>query len=302
MEPKSGVGIPTLSKPLQFPALGWVIYQFLCFWGRYSSTRIFHLEVGEWGSVNPCVVWRSTVNEKVILRRVGDSNSEYTNKNTLAGSFIFRVSFFISGANFHSSSLPSFLRMAVQCCAKSLQSCLTLCDPIDGSPPGSSVPGILQARTLEWVAISFPNAWKWKMKVKLLSRVWLFSTPWTAAYQAPPSLGFSRQEYWSGVPLPSPRLASAAFGEEEDEFDSRKLLPPSYPRMEVLAVNYLKLPGGASGKEPACQCRRLKRCGLDPWVGKIPWRKAWELTPVFLLGEYHGQRSLVDSSPGGYSP
>ena len=85
--------------------------------------------------------------------------------------------------------------------AKSLQSCPTLCDPIDGSPPGSPVPGILQARTLEWVAISFSDAWKWKVKGKLLSRVRLLATPWTAAYQAPLSMGFSRQEYWSGVPL-----------------------------------------------------------------------------------------------------
>ena len=80
--------------------------------------------------------------------------------------------------------------------AKSLQSCPTLCDPIDGSPPGSPIPGILQARTLEWVAISFSNAWKWTVKVKSLSRVWLLATPWTAAYQAPPSMRFSRQEYW----------------------------------------------------------------------------------------------------------
>ena len=87
--------------------------------------------------------------------------------------------------------------------AKSLQSCPTLCDPIDGSPPGSPVPGILLARTLEWVAIAFSNAWKWKVKVKSLSRVQLFETPWTAAHQASPSMGFSRQEYWSGVPLPS---------------------------------------------------------------------------------------------------
>ena len=86
---------------------------------------------------------------------------------------------------------------------KSLQSCLTLCDPIDSSPLGSSVPRILQARILEWVAISFSNAWKWKVKVKSLSRAWLLATPWTRAYQAPPSMGFSRQEYWSGVPLPS---------------------------------------------------------------------------------------------------
>ena len=86
--------------------------------------------------------------------------------------------------------------------AKSLQSCPDLCDPIDGSPPGSPVPGILQARTLEWVAICFSSAWKWK--VKLLSHVRPSVTPWTAAFQAPPSMGFSRQEYWSGVPLPSP--------------------------------------------------------------------------------------------------
>ena len=89
--------------------------------------------------------------------------------------------------------------------AKSLQSCPILCDPIDGSPPGTPVPGILQARTLEWVAISFSNARKWKVKVNSLSRVWLLVTPWTAAYQAPLSIGFSKQEYWSGVPLPSPR-------------------------------------------------------------------------------------------------
>ena len=91
--------------------------------------------------------------------------------------------------------------------AKSRQSCPTLCDPIDGSSPGSSVSGILQARTLEWVAISFSNAWKWKVKVKSLSRVWLLATPWTVAYQAPPSMGFPRQEHWSGVSLPSPCLS-----------------------------------------------------------------------------------------------
>ena len=87
--------------------------------------------------------------------------------------------------------------------AKSLQSCPTLCDPIDGSPPGSPVPGILQAIALEWVAISFSNAWKWKVKGKLLSCVRPSATPWTPAFPAPPSMGFSRQEYWSGVPLPS---------------------------------------------------------------------------------------------------
>ena len=89
---------------------------------------------------------------------------------------------------------------AAAAAAKSLQSCPTLCDPIDGSPPGSPVPGILQARTLEWVAIAFSSAWKWKVEVKSLSGVRLFPTPWR---EAPPFMGFSRQGYWGGVPLPS---------------------------------------------------------------------------------------------------
>ena len=93
--------------------------------------------------------------------------------------------------------------------AKSLQSCPTLYDPIDSSPPGSPVPGILQARTLEWVAIVFHDAWRWKVKVKSLCHVWLLATPWTAAYRAPPSMGFSRHKYWSGVPLPSPRAGGS---------------------------------------------------------------------------------------------
>ena len=96
--------------------------------------------------------------------------------------------------------------LAAAAAAKLLQSCPTLWDHIDGLLPGFSVPGILQARTLEWVAISLSNAWKWKRKGKLLSRVQLLATSWTAAYQAPPSMGFSRQEYWSGVPLPSPEV------------------------------------------------------------------------------------------------
>ena len=102
-------------------------------------------------------------------------------------------------------SAPIYLEeYAAAAAAKLLQSCPTPCDPLDCSLPGSPVPGILQARTLEWVAISFSNAWKWKVKVKSLSRVWLLATPGTAARQAPPSIGFSGQQYWSGVPLPSP--------------------------------------------------------------------------------------------------
>ena len=107
-------------------------------------------------------------------------------------------------SEWHRATTKNSWYRAVAAAAKSLQSCPTLCDPIDGSPPGSLDPGILQARTLEWVAISFSKAWKWNVKVKLLSRVWPSATPWTAAYRAPPSMGFSRQEYWSEVPLPSP--------------------------------------------------------------------------------------------------
>ena len=95
---------------------------------------------------------------------------------------------------------------AAAAAAKLLQSCPTLCDPIESSPPGSAVPGSLEARTLEWVAISFSIAWKWKVKVKSLSRDRLVASPWNAAHRAPPSMGFSRQEYWSGLPLPSPAV------------------------------------------------------------------------------------------------
>ena len=116
--------------------------------------------------------------------------------------------------HYTSSYFPFFSWSIVelQCCvaaaaaAKSLQSCPTLCDPIDGSPPGSTVPGILQARTLEWAAISFSSAWKWKVKGKSLSCVRLFATSWAAAYQVPPSMGFCRREYWSRVPSPSPTV------------------------------------------------------------------------------------------------
>ena len=104
------------------------------------------------------------------------------------------------------SSVQSLNRVLLFSAAKSLQSCPTLCDPIDGSPLGSTVPGILQARILEWVSIFFSNAWKWKVKVKSLSRARLLATPWTGAYQASPSMGISMQKYWSGVPLPFPTL------------------------------------------------------------------------------------------------
>ena len=120
----------------------------------------------------------------------------------------------------HWHSVFSISQASAAAAAKSRQLCPTLCDPIDGSPPGSPVPGILQARTLEWIAISFSNAWKWKW-----SRVQLFTTPWTAAYQAPPSMGFSRQEYWSEALSPS--LSQAPTRQEIDgRFrDEQELIP-----------------------------------------------------------------------------
>ena len=120
----------------------------------------------------------------------------------LVGSWAIIKGFYLKPLSFVSLLYSN----AATAAAKLLQSCPTLCGPIDCIPPGSAVPGILQARTLEWVAISFSNAWKWKVKVKSLSRVRLFMTPWTAAYQAPPSMGFPRQDHWSGLPLPSPLI------------------------------------------------------------------------------------------------
>ena len=148
--------------------------------------------------------------------------------------------------------------------AKSPQSRPTLCDPTDGSPPGFPVPGILQARTLEWIAISFSNAWKWKVKVKSLSRVWLLVTPWTAAHQAPPSMGFSRQEYWSGVPLPSPmggprdcRIKCKSDREREISYDTtymwnlKKLYKWTYlqNRNRLTDITNLWLPKGKGVQE-----------------------------------------------------
>ena len=114
--------------------------------------------------------------------------------------------------------------------------------------------------------------------MKLLSRVRLLATAWTAAYQAPPSMGFSRQEYWSGVPSPSLQSSLAIL----------KMI-----RMQSLLTTSTitwGLPRWLSSEEFACWCRRCRRCGLDPWVRKIPWSKKWQSTPVFLPGKFHGQR------------
>ena len=139
-------------------------------------------------------------------------------------------------------------------------SCVQLCNPIDGSPPDSPIPGILQARTLEWVAISFSKAGKWKVKVKSLSRVRLFATPWTATYQAPPSMGFSRQEYWSGLPLPSPQRVrhNWAINIFMNVFTLEK-----FNKLNI----YGGFPGGSEVKASACNVGDL---GLIPGLGRSP--------------------------------
>ena len=137
------------------------------------------------------------------------SKAHLTSHSRMSGSRWVITPLWLSGSwrsFLYSSSVYSCHRFLISSAsvAESLQLCPTLCNLIDRSPQGSPVPGILQARTLEWVALPFSNAWKWKVKVKLLSRIRLLATLWIAAYQAPPPMGFSRQEYWSGVPLPSP--------------------------------------------------------------------------------------------------
>ena len=165
--------------------------------------------------------------------------------------------------------------------AKSLQSCPTLCDPIDGSPPGSPIPGILQARTLEWVAISFSNTWKWKVKVKSLSRVWLLATPWTAAYQAPPSMGFARQEYWSGVPLPSLDDIAASAKQSSAttcmERKSRKEGIYTYIQLKVRLVKAVVFPVVVYRCESwtlkKAECWRIDAFELWCWrrLLRVPW-------------------------------
>ena len=175
--------------------------------------------------------------------------------------------FSLPPAEYHHHQATS-LAAAAAAAAKSPQLCPTLCDPIDDSPPGSAVPGILQARTLEWVAISFPNAWKWKVKVRLLSRVRPFATPWTVAYQAFLSMGFSRQEYWSGMLLPSPISC--------------------YMELKNCSAESWASLMAQMGKNPsAMQETQVQSLGWED-----PWRREWLPTSVFLLGKFHRQRCL----------
>ena len=154
--------------------------------------------------------------------------------------------------------------------AKSLQSCPTLCDAIDGSPPGSAVPGILQARTLEWVAISFSNAWKWKGKGKPLSRVQLWATLRTAAHQAPPSMGFSKQEYWSGLPLSSPTLPRMWVQSLIGELRSQRFSSVAKKRKD-----FLLSPWEFSSEGLCPGVRALRKFHIHSFTLSVPWRRLW---------------------------
>ena len=153
--------------------------------------------------------------------------------------------------------------------AKSLQSFPTLWDPIDGSPLGSSVPRILQARILEWVDISVSNAWKWTVKVKSLSRALLLATPWTGAYQAPPPMGFSKQEHWSGFPFPSP------MHESEQWKWSRSVVSDS-SRPNVLQPTRLLRPWDLPGKSTGVGCQWW----VSPRKSPRLWGWSWSLSPL----------------------
>ena len=191
---------------------------------------------------------------------------------------------------------PLFCEQARLClaaaAAKSLQSCLTLCHPIDGSPPASPVPGTLQARTLEWVAISFSNAGKWKVKVKSLSCVRLLATPWTTAYQAPLSMGFSRQEYWSGVPLPSPGCALGKSFSRESSLSLSFCFSLAIPQFGLLShVSSLRLSSGHSGLVVTLSMQPAPPCSAPAcWCG---WASGllcyWELRfrRVFCVFFHH---------------
>ena len=181
--------------------------------------------------------------------------------------------------------------------AKSLQSCPTLCDPIDGSPPGFPIPGILQARTLEWVAISFSNAWKWKEKVKSLSHVWLLVTPWTAAYQAPPSMGFSGKSTGVGCHclLRYKRIVLYILLNKYKYIKTWDFLNRLHELylFSHLSMN-VRLPGGSDSKESACNREDL---GSIPGLGRSPREGHGNPLQYSCLENLHGQRSLA-----GYSP
>ena len=176
----------------------------------------------------------------------------------------------------------------------------TLCDTLNCRPPGSPVHGILQARILEWIAIPFSR----KIHLCTLTqahgdarpkRSWGWAGEGTREGSMSPQrvpLGIWTQAEVKAVHWVSRLIPLVSHGEESWE----NRTPGLRCQLHVGSKEVWGLPGGASGKELAFQCRRHKRHGFNPWVGKIPWRRAWQPNPVFLPGESHRQRSLAGDS------
>ena len=133
------------------------------------------------------------------------------------------------------------------------------------------------------------------------SCVWLLVTQWAVARQTPLSMGFSRQEYWSGLPcLPPEDLPKRGIIFIIFLLIWNWWLGPKAESKEVWETSCFRETcwlSRRSGKESTFQCRRCKRCGSNPWVRKIPWRRKWQPTPVLLLGKFYGERRLVDCNP-----
>ena len=150
--------------------------------------------------------WRLSV-KRVLMIFI--SNNKFWNSAVATGLekvFSFQSQRKVMTKNAQTTTqLHSSYTLVTAAAAKSLQSCPTLCDPIDGSPPSSPIPGTLQVRTLEWVAISFSSAWTWKVKVKSLSRVRL-RDPLNCSLPDSSVHGIFQARYWSGVQLPSPHM------------------------------------------------------------------------------------------------
>ena len=196
--------------------------------------------------------------------------------------------------------------------AKSLQSCPTLCNPMDCSPPGSWIHGVFQARVLEWGAISFSNAWKWKVKVKSLSRVRLLATPWTIVHQASESMGFSRQEYWIGVPLASPIwiISSVQFSSVQFSHSvmSNSLRPHESQHARPLCPS--PTPGVHSDSRPLSQwCHPAISSPVVPFSScpqSLPASESFPMSQLFIWGgQSTGVSALASFLPKksqGWSP
>ena len=156
------------------------------------------------------------------------------------------------------------LCVCVSVCVLLTQSFLTFCNIMAYSPPGSSVHGILQARLLEWIVIPFSRDLP-DHHYNIMQSIFIFLEILHA---------FTHSSFHT-------LLAPG----NSDHFIVSIHLP--FPK------GHMGLPGGTSDKEPACQCKRLKRHGFNPWVGKIPWRRAWQLTPIYLPEESHGQATVL---------